>query len=132
MLNPIQAIVFTYIIVSTLAMEKSTFSGYFVEVTCRNETVSKSGHSEIYLNKYFHRCSINATCNYIGICTKTHNVTLYSREFDVPFNKNWFRVWKRVISTGHGMQLKFLSSDALKDVKLLHISKMQHHFFLFE
>ena len=107
----IQGTVFTYIIVSTVALETNSFGGYFVEVTRNNEAVSSNDDSEMDFNKHFHRCSIKATCNYIGICMKTHNVTWYSKETDVPFNKNWFRVWKRVMSIGHGTSVTFILNN---------------------
>ena len=108
-MNPILLVgIFAYIIVSYDAMEKDSFGAYFVEVTRYNESSSTNNHSEIDFNKHFHRCSIKAACNYIGICTKSQNVKWYSKEIDVPFNKNWFRVWKKVISTGHGRSITLI------------------------
>ena len=102
-MNPILRIAeFIFIIVWNVAMDANCFGAYFVEVTRYNQTFSTNGNPKIDFNKHVHRCSIKATCYYIGICTKTHNVTWYSREIDVPFNKNWFRVWRKVISEGHG------------------------------
>ena len=94
--------------VSSVAVGASSFGAYFVEVTRYNQTFSTDGNPKIEFYKQFHRCSIKSTCNYVGICTETHNVTWYSKETDVPFNKNWFRVWKRVISKGHGTSVTFI------------------------
>ena len=110
-MNAIRIGVFTFIIVATVAMEANSFGAYFVEVTRYNESSSTNNYSEIDFNKHFHRCSIKATCNYVGLCTKTKNATFYSRDIDVPFKKNWLRVWKRVISIGHGMSIAFYSNN---------------------
>ena len=53
---------FACIIVATVAMEAKSFGAYFVEVTHQNEIFAANDHS---FNKYFHRCSIKNTCNYI-------------------------------------------------------------------
>ena len=109
-MNAIRIGVFTFIIVSTVATDANSFGAYFVEVTRHNESSSKNIDSTMNFNKIFHRCSIKATCNYIGLCTKSQNVTFHSREIDISFNQKWLRVWKRIISIGHGMSFAFYSN----------------------
>ena len=48
------------------------------------------------INKVFHKCSMNETCNYVIKDMANSTTTLFNNEDEFPQNLTYLRIWKKI------------------------------------
>ena len=85
--------------ISTSLMASLGFAGaiqaYYEEVSSSDG--SAESMQQIYgINKVFHKCSMNETCNYVIKNVVNGTTTLFNNEDEFPQNLTYFRIWKKI------------------------------------
>ena len=57
---------------------------------------TESMHRSSLIQKSFHQCSMNVTCNYVIKDIASGSFLLYNSEDELPQNRTGLRIWKKI------------------------------------
>ena len=89
---------------------------FYMEVSLPESIKSDASTATMSVHKFHYQCNLRDTCNFVIKDTRSQKYTIYDKEDDLPSDRHWYRIWRKMPDIGRKEATNQVSGEPLGNV----------------